>query len=165
MPPRHLRGTAGLQQEKRRRRAAPEAYKINLTANIRRLAGSIATAHKRRSKCDHPSRLGQMTKSKSQLSCSSTPRRLLAAAFTLTFAMLSGGAQAQAYPQLPVRFIVPYPAGAGTAIAARLLARRIVEKAPGIVARGLVVGSEASRSTEILELGATLAQYLLFSMH
>ncbi|MFN0164266.1 MAG: tripartite tricarboxylate transporter substrate binding protein [Burkholderiales bacterium] len=72
---------------------------------------------------------------------------LVAAAFTLLAA--AGTATAQAYPQRAVRIIVPYPAGAGTDIATRMLAQRIsdgwgqamvVENRPGA---GAIVGVDA----------------------
>ena len=51
--------------------------------------------------------------------------RLLTVACASALLMASMGALAQAYPQRAVRIIVPYPVGAGTDIATRLLAQRI----------------------------------------
>ena len=54
-------------------------------------------------------------------------RSLIAAAGVLAGAGLirSSPARAQAYPQRPVKVIVPYPAGGGTDVLARLLAQKI----------------------------------------
>ena len=54
-----------------------------------------------------------------------TARRFLGVASAAVLLIASAGALAQAYPQRPVRIIVPYPAGAGTDIATRMLALRI----------------------------------------
>ena len=45
----------------------------------------------------------------------------------LVLFLLAFGAQAQPYPNRPVRIIVPYPPGSGTDIVARLLGQRIGE--------------------------------------
>jgi tripartite-type tricarboxylate transporter receptor subunit TctC len=49
-------------------------------------------------------------------------------AVVIALAFLSGAAHAQAWPQKPVRFIVPLPPGSGTDLAARLLAERLSER-------------------------------------
>lgn len=75
--------------------------------------------------------------------------RILNFACTVVLLMASAGAFAQAYPQRPVRVIVPYPPGAGTDIAIRLIAQRvsenwgqtiIVDNRPGA---GAIVGTDA----------------------
>ena len=91
-----------------------------------------------------------MTKSILQmLSIINTPRELLLVLSTAMVVLFSNSAHAQAYPNRPVRIIVPYPAGAGTDIATRLLAKQIgenwgqpivVENRPGA---GAIVGVEA----------------------
>lgn len=52
-------------------------------------------------------------------------RRIPGAACAALLLMACSSAFAQAYPQRPVRMIVPYPVGAGTDIATRMLAQRI----------------------------------------
>ena len=54
-----------------------------------------------------------------------TARRFPGVTCAAILLIASAGALAQAYPQRPVRIIVPYPAGAGTDIATRMLALRI----------------------------------------
>jgi tripartite-type tricarboxylate transporter receptor subunit TctC len=71
-----------------------------------------------------------------------------------TMAGLSARAWAQAYPDKPIRIVVPYPPGSGTDIVARILAQKIsenwgqqviVDNKPGA---GAIVGVEAvARST------------------
>ena len=81
-----------------------------------------------------------------------TRRTLLLAALA---AAAPWAAQAQAYPDKPVRIIVGFPAGTGPDIVARLLAQKlsegwnnlgvIVDNKPG--AGGLIAASEAARAT------------------
>ena len=68
---------------------------------------------------------------------------------TLVLLLLAFSAQAQPYPNRPVRIIVPYPPGSGTDIVARLLGQRIgeswgqpivVDNRPGA---GAIVGVDA----------------------
>lgn len=54
-------------------------------------------------------------------------RRLMGLACAALFGAVSLGAPAQSYPQRPVRIIIPYPVGAGTDIAMRLIAQRVSE--------------------------------------
>ena len=70
-------------------------------------------------------------------------------AYAALLSLACAGAVAQAYPQRPVRVIVPYPAGAGTDIAIRMIAQRIGENwGQGIIVdnrpgAGAIVGTEA----------------------
>ena len=43
----------------------------------------------------------------------------------LTVLLAAGAVQAQSYPTKPVRFIVPYPPGGSTDLAARTVAERL----------------------------------------
>jgi tripartite-type tricarboxylate transporter receptor subunit TctC len=76
-------------------------------------------------------------------------RRILGAASAALLLLASAAAFAQAYPQRPVRLIVPYPPGSGTDIVARLLGQRlgedwgqavVVDNRPGA---GAIVGVDA----------------------
>jgi tripartite-type tricarboxylate transporter receptor subunit TctC len=75
--------------------------------------------------------------------------QILNFACSLILLVASCGAFAQAYPQRPVRVIVPYPPGAGTDIAIRMVAQRVsenwgqtivVDNRPGA---GAIVGTDA----------------------
>jgi tripartite-type tricarboxylate transporter receptor subunit TctC len=57
------------------------------------------------------------------------PIRALQFAFVSTF-VLAAECGAQAYPQRPVRFIVPFVAGSGTDVIARLVAQKVSENWP-----------------------------------
>ena len=58
-----------------------------------------------------------------------TPRRILALAIAACAALTaSAGAQAQAYPNKPIRWVVGYPPGGTTDILARVMAVRIADK-------------------------------------
>ena len=72
-------------------------------------------------------------------------RALLLGAATVGATSLSGGAQAQTYPQRPVRLIVPYAPGGGTDVFSRLLAQRI-EKEFG---QSLVIDNRAGGASVI----------------
>jgi len=76
-------------------------------------------------------------------------RRILGVASAALLLLASAAAFAQAYPQRPVRLIVPYPPGSGTDIVARLLGQRlgedwgqavVVDNRPGA---GAIVGVDA----------------------
>jgi tripartite-type tricarboxylate transporter receptor subunit TctC len=76
-------------------------------------------------------------------------RRIPNVICTAVLLVATTGAFAQAYPQRPVRIIVPYPPGSGTDIVARILGQRIgenwgqtmiVENRPGA---GAIVGVDA----------------------
>ena len=53
--------------------------------------------------------------------------RALASAFAVAFALLPAVAQAQAWPQKSIRFIIPYPPGGGTDALARFLSQKLGE--------------------------------------
>ena len=72
-------------------------------------------------------------------------RALLLGAATVGATSLSGGAQAQTYPQRPVRLIVPYAPGGGTDVFSRLLAQR-TEKEFG---QSLVIDNRAGGASVI----------------
>ena len=64
-------------------------------------------------------------------------KRLAAAlAVSLAFAV-AAGAQAQTYPDKPIRLVVPFPAGSGTDIVGRLLGQSIED--PATVLRTLAL--------------------------
>jgi tripartite-type tricarboxylate transporter receptor subunit TctC len=78
---------------------------------------------------------------------------ILRTVFGLVFSLVVMGAQAQSWPQKPVRFIVPFPPGGATDISARLLGEKlsgiwgqqvIIENRGG--AGGGVGAAEAARS-------------------
>jgi len=81
-------------------------------------------------------------------------RRLAAAALSVAALLAAAQAQAQAYPNRPVRIIVGFAAGTGPDIVARLLAQKlsegwgnqgvIVDNKPG--AGGLIAATEAARA-------------------
>src|SRR5512139_650396 len=80
-------------------------------------------------------------------------RRALAAATAAGLLALSGTVQAQTWPDKPIRFIVPAPAGGGVDFAARTLAERlvpllgqqvIVENKPG--AAGIIGSADLLKS-------------------
>lgn len=74
-------------------------------------------------------------------------RNLIAASAALAGASLIGSrlARAQAYPQRPVKLIVPYPAGGGTDVLARLLAQKI----EGEFGQSIVVDNRAGGASLI----------------
>lgn len=81
------------------------------------------------------------------------PKMSLAVCFAVAVALLSEPAFAAAYPSRPVTMIVPFPAGAGVDVTARLLAERlavqlgqsvVVENRPG--ASGLVGAVAVARA-------------------
>ncbi|MBN9088001.1 MAG: tripartite tricarboxylate transporter substrate binding protein [Reyranella sp.] len=53
--------------------------------------------------------------------------RVLAAVVTAFALVAAAGAQAQPYPDKPVRLVVPFPAGSGTDIVGRILAQKMTE--------------------------------------
>ncbi len=53
--------------------------------------------------------------------------KLSVLAGAVVFALFAGGASAQAFPEKPVRFIVPFPPGGGTDALARILAAKLGE--------------------------------------
>jgi tripartite-type tricarboxylate transporter receptor subunit TctC len=72
----------------------------------------------------------------------------LAAALACATLPLGGAAQAQAYPNKPIRIVVPYPAGGGLDVMARLLGDRlgkrlgqaaVIENKPGA---GTIIGAD-----------------------
>src|SRR5262249_43767822 len=100
--------------------------------------------------------------------------------FTVGFGLLIGivGASAQDWPQRPVKLVVPYPAGGGTDIVARVLAQKlgdtlgqrfIVENksgASGMVGAQSVAKGEADGYTFLVASPAEIAlnQYLFKEM-
>lgn len=75
-------------------------------------------------------------------------RSLIAATLGVAAVVASGGAFAQAYPNRPIRLVVPYPPGQGTDVLARVLAERastglgqqiVVDNRPGA---GANIGSD-----------------------
>ncbi len=80
---------------------------------------------------------------------STTRRRLqlaaLAAAASTVVAGFLPAAHAQAYPSRPIRFIVPYPAGGGTDIVARLIAAKMTTS----MGQTVVVDNKPGASTVI----------------
>jgi tripartite-type tricarboxylate transporter receptor subunit TctC len=56
--------------------------------------------------------------------------------------LVSGGAAAQSYPTKPVRIVVPFPAGGGTDIFARLIGKRLSET----LAQGFLIDNRAGAS-------------------
>jgi tripartite-type tricarboxylate transporter receptor subunit TctC len=83
-----------------------------------------------------------------------TRRHLLAGAASASLLTLSGGAHAQAWPDRPIRFVVPFGAGSGTDIVARLVGAKLSEavRQPVVVenkvgASGAIAAASVARAT------------------
>ncbi|MES1977885.1 MAG: tripartite tricarboxylate transporter substrate-binding protein, partial [Pseudomonadota bacterium] len=78
-----------------------------------------------------------------------TRRKAQLTAMAAVVATLAGGfapgVQAQSYPAKPIRFIVPYPAGGGTDIVARLVAAKMTTS----MGQPVVVDNKPGASTVI----------------
>ncbi|SPA46660.1 MULTISPECIES: Bug family tripartite tricarboxylate transporter substrate binding protein [Cupriavidus] len=70
---------------------------------------------------------------------------LLAFSATLAMLILSPGLHAQAYPQKPIRWIVPWPAGGGADIVARLISTRLGE----VLGQPVIVDNRAGAAGNI----------------
>ena len=57
----------------------------------------------------------------------SNRRKALAAVAASLAAPITGRAQSQPYPSRTIRFILPFPAGSGTDVGARVVAKQITE--------------------------------------
>jgi len=77
-----------------------------------------------------------------------TPVQILRAAILLFAAMLSHPAAAQSYPDRPITLVVPYPAGGGNDVLARLVAEKMAASLGGSIVvenRGGAGGTIATR--------------------
>src|SRR5262249_46578698 len=77
-----------------------------------------------------------------------TPVQILRAAILLFAAMLSHPAAAQSYPDRPITLVVPYPAGGGNDVLARLVAEKVAASLGGSIVvenRGGAGGPIATR--------------------
>ncbi len=97
-------------------------------------------------------------------------RRRLAAALPLAalggsaLALLPGGAMAQAWPDKPVKFVVPYPPGGGTDVIARIVQERFQQ----VLGQPIVIdnrgGAAGSLGSDIVAKSASDGYTVLFTL-